>query len=191
MEPNGVALRVEAVDEVVGVGVTEAAPAAAVGRADLGVAFVDFYRLRRDAVAGALALTLGDVHLGAEAADEAMARAFQRWEQVGAFADPSAWVYRVGLNWATSILRRRRWAVPAVERQSASLGPVGEPAVTAALADLPLAQRSVIVCRYFLGMSERETAAALHIRPGTAKSRLSRGLQQLQVSLAHLRTEET
>jgi RNA polymerase sigma-70 factor (ECF subfamily) len=51
-------------------------------------------------------------------------------------------------------------------------------------------QRSVVVCRFYLGMSEAETAAALGTRPGTVKSRLHRALRQLQTRLAHLSPEE-
>jgi RNA polymerase sigma-70 factor (ECF subfamily) len=68
---------------------------------------------------------------------------------------------------------------------------VSEPSVAAALADLDLPQRSVIVCRFYLGLSESETADALGIRPGTVKSRLHRALQRLQPRLAHLRFEES
>lgn len=80
--------------------------------------------------------------------------------------------------------------MPPAERSQDDLGPVREPAVKAALAELGEAQRSVIICRYYLGMSEAETAAALNIRPGTVKSRHHRGLQQLQRRLGHLRQEE-
>ena len=41
-------------------------------------------------------------------------------------------------------------------------------------------ERLVIACRYFLDLSEAETAAALGIRPGTVKSRLSRALERLR-----------
>jgi RNA polymerase sigma factor (sigma-70 family) len=41
----------------------------------------------------------------------------------------------------------------------------------------------VIVARYFLGLSEAETAAALSLRPGTVKSRLSRALARLREAL--------
>jgi RNA polymerase sigma-70 factor (ECF subfamily) len=40
--------------------------------------------------------------------------------------------------------------------------------------------RDVVYLRYFLGLSEAETAAALGIPAGTAKSRLSRALAQLR-----------
>jgi RNA polymerase sigma factor (sigma-70 family) len=43
--------------------------------------------------------------------------------------------------------------------------------------------RLVIACRYFLELSEEETAAALGIRRGTVKSRLSRALERLRAEL--------
>jgi RNA polymerase sigma-70 factor (ECF subfamily) len=44
-------------------------------------------------------------------------------------------------------------------------------------------QRAVVACRYFLGLSEAETAAVLGCRPGTVKSRLSRALARLEEEL--------
>jgi RNA polymerase sigma factor (sigma-70 family) len=43
--------------------------------------------------------------------------------------------------------------------------------------------RLAIACRYFLELSEEETAATLGIRRGTVKSRLSRALDRLRESL--------
>jgi RNA polymerase sigma-70 factor (ECF subfamily) len=40
--------------------------------------------------------------------------------------------------------------------------------------------RLVIACRYFLELSEEETAAALGVRRGTVKSRLARALGRLR-----------
>ena len=42
--------------------------------------------------------------------------------------------------------------------------------------------RAVLACRYLLGLSEAETAAALGVRPGTVKSRTARALEQLRGS---------
>ena len=50
----------------------------------------------------------------------------------------------------------------------------------AALATLREEERLVIACRYFLDLSEAETAAAAGIRRGTVKSRLSRALERLR-----------
>jgi RNA polymerase sigma-70 factor (ECF subfamily) len=153
--------------------------------------FVSFYETTRERVARALALTLGDGHLAAEAVDEAMARAYQRWGTVGRYENPGGWVYRVALNWATSALRRRkRQPTPPAERGPLDVPTMGEPDVLAALAELDVRQRSVVVCRFYLGMSEAETAAALGTRPGTVKSRLHRALRHLQTRLSHLSPEE-
>jgi RNA polymerase sigma-70 factor (ECF subfamily) len=53
----------------------------------------------------------------------------------------------------------------------------------AALGRLREDDRLVIGCRYLLELSETETAAALGIRPGTVKSRLSRSLERLRSEL--------
>ena len=45
---------------------------------------------------------------------------------------------------------------------------------------LPVEQRLVVGCRYFLDLSETETATTLGIRAGTVKSRLARALERLR-----------
>ena len=50
----------------------------------------------------------------------------------------------------------------------------------AAVAGLPENDRQAIACRYFLDLSEEETAAALGCPRGTVKSRLSRALARLR-----------
>ena len=54
----------------------------------------------------------------------------------------------------------------------------------AALGDLRDEEREVIGARYFLGLSEAETAEALAIPAGTVKSRTSRALGRLRATLA-------
>ena len=44
-------------------------------------------------------------------------------------------------------------------------------------------QRTIIVLHYYLGLSLPETAAALRIPLGTAKSRLHRAIQALRAAL--------
>jgi len=53
-----------------------------------------------------------------------------------------------------------------------------------ALGDLREEARLAIACRYFLGLSEEETAVALGCARGTVKSRLSRALNSLRSEIA-------
>ena len=142
--------------------------------------FEAFYRAHVVEVRQALCLALGDVDLGSEAADEALARACERWEDVRRFANPAGWAYRVGLNWALDHeRRRRRWrdhrAVP--DRPAVAIA--SDPTLEAALRGLPVEQRAVVVCRYLLDWSIQDTAAALDVPVGTVKSRMARALATL------------
>jgi RNA polymerase sigma-70 factor (sigma-E family) len=139
-----------------------------------------FFERSFDPVANALGLTLGDNELGSDAASEAMSRAYQRWTKISRYQNPAGWVYRVGLNWATS--RRRKWRREIHGTQLPDKGaedPGPDHALSAALAELSVDQRSVVILRYYLDLSEIDTASALGISPGTVKSRLSRALARL------------
>lgn len=157
---------------------------------DARPAFHDFYVGYRDRVGRALAVTLHDADLAADSVDEAMARAYQRWNSVSTLENPAGWVYRVGLNVARSRIRRvaRRARLPRPDDRVPEPALI-EPAVLRALGELPVDQRSVVVCRLLLGWSEAETATALGIRSGTAKSRLHRALAVLEPKLSQLRPE--
>lgn len=144
-----------------------------------------FYPEARLSVAKALTMTLRDRSLAEEATDEALTRAYASWGKVSAMTNPRGWVYRVGLNWATSALRRRqRFNRLRIEQQTFILDDLPEPELSAAVAELPIDQRSVVVCRFFLDWSVAETAEALGIRPGTVQSRLHRALKRLE-SILH------
>jgi len=144
--------------------------------------FETFYRDGYADIARALTVTLGDLELAQEATDEAMVRAYARWDKIGAYENPGGWVYRVGLNWARSARRRLSRVAPFHERRIVD-APATDPAYYAALRDLEVGLRSVVVCRLLLDWSVDETAAALRIKPGTVKSRLHRALAQLERNL--------
>jgi RNA polymerase sigma-70 factor (ECF subfamily) len=143
--------------------------------------FEDFYRGTYPQLVRALVLALGDRELGREAADEAMARTYQRWQTVHSYNNPEGWVYRVGLNWGRSFLRRvRRERVGVFADVAEHADSAADPALDRALAALPAKQRSVVVARYYLDWSTEEIAAALRIPQGTVKSRLHRALEALE-----------
>lgn len=72
-------------------------------------------------------------------------------------------------------------AVPSPE--AALLSRESQAELLAAMNRLSDEHRDAIACRYFLDLSEEETAAALHVRRGTVKSRLSRALEKLREEL--------
>jgi DNA-directed RNA polymerase specialized sigma24 family protein len=156
-----------------------------------GPDFTEFYREAWPTVARALTLALGDRDLAVDATDEAMARAYPRWDKsLRNYDNPAGWAYRVGLNWARSHHRRLTRRLPFAHRDAVDavdVGPVADPAVRRALLDLPVRLRSVVVCRLLLDWSVADTAEALGVRPGTVRSRLHRALQTLESSLHHLR----
>ena len=77
--------------------------------------------------------------------------------------------------------RRPGGAVPSPE--AALLDSEQRDELLAALAELSDADRETIACRFFLELSEEETAAALGCRRGTVKSRTSRALERLRARL--------
>lgn len=156
------------------------------GVADERGEFDAFYRRERTAVYEALAFTLGEADLAAEAADEAMARAFQRWARIRRYDNPAGWAYRVGLNWAVSRIRRRRRVRSVAEVPDGSGQadpPLLDEQLAAAVAALPVKQRSVVVLRCHLDWSVPQIAAALGVADGTVKSRLHRGLAGVREQL--------
>lgn len=72
-------------------------------------------------------------------------------------------------------------AVPSPE--AALLSTEERERLLAAVNALSEEHRLAVACRYFLDLSEEETAAALGVRRGTVKSRLSRALERLRESL--------
>ena len=144
--------------------------------------FETFYRDGYADIARALTVTLGDFDLAQEATDEAMVRAYVRWEKIRSYDNPGGWVYRVGLNWARSARRRLTRALPFHERRVVD-PPASDPAHYAALLDLDISLRAVVVCRLLFDWSVEDTALALRLKPGTVKSRLHRALAQLERTL--------
>lgn len=126
--------------------------------------FDAFYPWAFDQVYRSLVLTLGDAQLAADATQEALTRAYARWDDVAGYVNPAGWVYRVALNWARSTFRRRARErlfsrLPAVAAPPPP--PSADPAVTAALAQLPLSLRAVVVLRLYLDWPVDRVAAAL------------------------------
>jgi RNA polymerase sigma-70 factor (sigma-E family) len=135
------------------------------------------------------------VFLGASPSDAddiaqtTMIRCYAGWEKVSGADNRDAYVYRMLLNCLRDHQRTSWWRLRSPHPPDAD-GP-GEPsldesvrvemadAVHRALEVLPRNQREVVVLRYFVQLTEAQTAATLGIAAGTVKSRLSRSLARL------------
>lgn len=145
---------------------------------------------------GSLTLYCGDRHVAEELAQEALARAWERWATVSLMDSPEAWTFRTALNLANSRFRRRLVERRVLAALGSSRGRAHEPddttvlAVRAAVQALPPRQRAVVVARWFLGYSVEETAALLDCAPGTVKSTTHKALARLRAG-GLLDTDET
>ena len=105
--------------------------------------------------------------------------------------DPDAYVRRIVVNANRSRFRKVRVSELLTDSlpELASAGQSGtEPddraALLAALMRLSPGQRAAVVLRYWLDMSEAETAAVLGCSVGNVKSQAARGLAKLRTSPA-------
>lgn len=142
-----------------------------------------FYRESRGDLIRALVLAVGDRELGREAADEGYTRALERWAEVSGYDNPAGWVYRVGLNWARSRQRRRKFEIVDLLDDPVRLEELPDPLLLEAVESLSLKYRSVVVARFFLDWSVEQTAQALGIPEGTVKTRQARALHRLRNKL--------
>ncbi len=125
---------------------------------------------------------------------EAFVRAAQRWDVVGGYEIPEAWVRRVAVNLAVSHLRRLRGHGTAVQRWGHVLSP-GENegpertsterlALRAGLGRLPQNYRVVLSLHYLADLDVRRIAALLDVPEATVKTRLARGRARLRSALS-------
>lgn len=128
-------------------------------------------------------------HEAEDLAQTTLVRCYAGWARVTNADNRDAYVYRMLLNCLRDQRRTRWWRgrvdVPTdvladgerVEDTSEAVAIAD--AVHRALATLTKPNRDVVVLRYFVQLSEAQTAAALGISAGTVKSRLSRSLARL------------
>jgi len=129
----------------------------------------------------------GDTGHAEDVAQDAFARAYASWGRVSRAGDPQAYVRRIVINEYRRRFRKQRVAeeLPGVLPDAGTVppGPEERSALLDALRSLGPRQRAVIVLRYWMDLSEAETAAALNCSRGTVKSQASRGLAALKLKV--------
>ncbi len=144
--------------------------------------FVDFVRAASPRLLKAAWFLSGDAVQAEELVQAALERVYLRWGHLRD-ASPVAYTRKVLLNLHIDQQRRRSREVATAnlpERPRTDVGLEDGEYVVSLLRELPLRERQVVVLRYYIGLSEAETAETLNISTGTVKSSASRGLAKLR-----------
>ncbi|MGN9779487.1 SigE family RNA polymerase sigma factor [Micromonospora sp. H33] len=145
--------------------------------------FDAFYRATRQRLFEFLYALTGNAAEAQDVLHEAYARAWQRWSTVREYDAPEAWMRTVARRIAVSRWRRARNAVFAHRRAGPPEdlpGPNPDSvALVAALARLPVEQRTAIVLHHLCDLPVSAVARETEAPEGTVKARLARGRRAL------------
>ena len=138
----------------------------------------------------------GDRQAAEDIVQEAFCGLHRRWDKLRDPAKALPYVRSAVLNGCRTEFRRSKAAIgppggddyearlpPAWSAESAALASEERREVVRALLKLPNRQREALLLRYFLELSEADTARSMGISRGTAKSTVARGLTSLRILL--------
>ena len=156
-------------------------------------AFGELVRTHRAGVVNVVYRMCGDIHLAEDAAQEAFVSAWRGLHSYQPRSPFRNWVYRIAINAALDVLRRRRETVDIelLPLAAQNGGPEAglqdkerDELVRRAVLELPPASRGVLVLREYEGLSYQEIANTLNIPIGTVMSRLNYARKRLRETLA-------
>jgi RNA polymerase sigma-70 factor (sigma-E family) len=134
-------------------------------------------------------LLSGDLNHAEDLVQTTFERTYRSWARARD-TDPRAYARKVLVNLRIDRWRgSRREVVTALDALPQHTTPShadvvdGRNEVVRALAELPLAQRRVVVLRHLLDLTESETARELGVSVGTVKSHNARALARLRILL--------
>jgi RNA polymerase sigma-70 factor, ECF subfamily len=147
-------------------------------------AFSELVCIHAQSVMNVIYRMCGDAQMAEDAAQETF---IQAWLHLATFrpqASLRSWLYRIGINAATDMLRRQKRILPDdlddLQLRDTQPGPEGlcsqeeqTALVQKAVLSLPEASRAILVLREYEGLSYHEIADALEIPLGTVMSRLN------------------
>ena len=118
---------------------------------------------------------------GREATAEALAWAWEHWDELSAMTNPAGYLYRLGKNRARSVLRRKP-VFPPVPPEAPHT-PWVEPALPDAVARLSEMQRITVMLIHGFGWTQRQVAQYLDVSAGTVQTHVERGMAKLRADL--------
>jgi len=127
-------------------------------------------------------------HEAEDLAQTTLVLCYRKWDRVRAADDREAYVFRMLMNTLRSDRRSSWWrkrdphAIPDQVVGDGTEAAAIADAVHRAMGSLTADQKNVVVLRYFVQLTEAQTAAVLGIPAGTVKSRLSRSIAALSAN---------
>lgn len=152
--------------------------------------FTAYVAARRGHLRRTAFLLCGDWHAAEDLVQTALAKLYAAWPRVRKDASPEAYarrtLVRVHIDEMRRPWRRRELGAKPMPDIAADDGISVEDrqSLLAALAELSVGQRQVVVLRYWLGLSIEETANDLGCSTGTVKSQTARAVTRLRGVLA-------
>lgn len=152
-------------------------------------ALADLYAAEYASLVRLATLLIGDLGTAEEVVQDCFVALHQRWARLRDQGTSTAYLRRSVVNRCRSVQRhrgvvdrflRRAQSAPMPSAESEAIAADRYADVLAAVRTLPGRQREALALRYYLDLSEAQTAEAMGISPGAVKSHISRALAALR-----------
>lgn len=149
----------------------------------------EFYVAACPRLIGYLTVLTGSRTDAEEIAQDTFVQALRHWSRIRKYDDPTAWLHRVATGMAISRARRAQVARRGLRKLGADLAdsvdvsPETRLDLDAALTNLPINHRAVLLLHHVNDYPIKAVARMLGIPQGTVKSRLARARAALQPML--------
>lgn len=161
-------------------------------RADAAPSFEDFVHATSARMMRTAYLITADQDAAADLLQTTYATAFSRWNKVSAADHPLAYVRK--MMFRLHLDQRRKKRVVEVHREVEAVASADHTddrlALLAALASLPVLDRTVVVLRHWEDLSVADTAAQLGISETACRLRCMRALKRLREEFPALNPQE-
>jgi len=153
--------------------------------------FEEFAATRLPGVLRFAGVLTADRALAEDVVQEVLIRVHARWNQIGAMDRPELYVRKMVVNEFLS-WRRRSWRLVPAGRDPEAVDRLSQDhafihaeraALLSELGKLPRRQCTVLVLRYYEGLSDTEIAEVLGCTPGTVRGYASRALAALRIQV--------
>jgi RNA polymerase sigma factor (sigma-70 family) len=153
-------------------------------RVEARASFDDFYLDEHERLFKALYFVTGSRHDAEELMQDAFLKLWERWGSIDRVEDPTAYLFRVGLN-AFRMRRRRattaiRRVAPVQDERDAFSDAEMRADVRRLLLQVTPRQRAALMLTDLLGYGSDQAAGILGVRPSTVRALATQGRQALR-----------